>query len=44
MPSGFEENLDKFNLGPFEYAVETATQKALAVYENLVVCYIRIQI
>jgi hypothetical protein len=49
VPSGFEENLDKFGLGPFEYAVQTgtnypwrlqltiATKKALDVYENLVV-------
>ena len=48
MPSGFEENLDKHALGPFEYCVQTgsfgpyyvdilATRKALEVYEQLVV-------
>lgn len=49
MPSGFEENLDKVNLGPFDYVIQTgsfpstslltspATRKALDVYEKLVV-------
>jgi len=49
VPSGFEENLDKLNLGPFDYVVQTgtrlpatrvnnkATRKALDVYERLVV-------
>ncbi|KAK9472207.1 Maf-like protein, partial [Dipodascopsis tothii] len=31
--SGFEENLDKHAMDPYEYVTETATQKALAVYK-----------
>jgi hypothetical protein len=48
VPSGFEENLDKMSLGPFDYVIQTgipspspfnpvATRKALDVYEKLVV-------
>jgi len=35
VPSGFEENLDKMSLGPFDYVIQTATRKAMDVYEKL---------
>ncbi|BFZ64049.1 hypothetical protein YB2330_005187 [Saitoella coloradoensis] len=36
VPSGFEENVDKSLLTPWEYVLETARQKALMVYERIV--------